>query len=300
MAHKTKKMKIKFNGDTHIIEANTLINSLIHFTAVVQEVNKDLSPDKKVEINIVAQTRGSYIVDFLLKTFDAAKTLLSPDSIGYASNLASTVESVYKVAGFLKGKKPKNISSPEGGKITIENNSGTINNFDFRGASIYLNNNTIKEAITQQFATLENDNSVTGFELLDQNENPVVEIPKSDFSELAEDDIIELTKTEKIHSEKAMLNIVTVDFELKKRWDVYYNGVKIPVRITPEVFAEAINKGERFGKGDSLEVEMDIKQQLDESVNAFINKSYTVTKIIAHHQHPQQGQLNLSDETPNE
>ena len=47
-------MVIKFDGDNHQIEANTLINSLIHFTNIVHEVNKELGNAERVAINIKA------------------------------------------------------------------------------------------------------------------------------------------------------------------------------------------------------------------------------------------------------
>ncbi len=56
-------------------------------------------------------------------------------------------------------------------------------------------------------------------------------------------------------------------------------------------FYEAINKGEKFAKGDQLEAELEIRQILDETVNAYINKSYKISRILRHIPRPEQTSL---------
>ncbi|MBK6626115.1 MAG: transposase [Flavobacteriales bacterium] len=54
--------KIKFDGQQHQVDANVLISSLIHTTAVVQEVNRSLNSGKKIEIKVKALEPGSFLV----------------------------------------------------------------------------------------------------------------------------------------------------------------------------------------------------------------------------------------------
>ena len=108
-----QEMKIKYGGGNEI-EANTYINSLIHFTTIVQEVNKELGKDRKVEVKIKANTGGSFIVDFIIETvkvIDAIKQIFSAEYVGYAAGLVYLVGETYKVAKHLKGKKPKEIKN---------------------------------------------------------------------------------------------------------------------------------------------------------------------------------------------
>ena len=44
---KKKQMKIKFEGQTHQIDANTLINVLIHYQNIVEVANRELGNDEK-------------------------------------------------------------------------------------------------------------------------------------------------------------------------------------------------------------------------------------------------------------
>jgi len=298
--NKMEELKIKFGGDTHEIEANTYINSLLHFTNIVQEVNKGISKDKKIEVKIRANVAGSFIVDLMIMPsdiIDGVKQIFSSEHITYASELIKTVSEVYKVAKHLFGKKPKNITNDKDESIRIENFEGTVQVFDFRGANIYLNNPNIKEAIAQEFETLESDKNVTSFELLNKNEEPLIEINQKEFYDLSSSGSTEeLTKNERIETvSNANLNISSLDWEFKKKWDFYYLGNKISAKVTDSTFGERIDKGERFGKGDTLNAEMEITQKFDESVNSYVNKSYTITKILKHIERPTQSKLDLSN-----
>ena len=217
-----QEMKIKFDGKTHLIDANTLINSMIHFTNLIQEINKDISNDtKKLEIKVKALPEGSFIVDFLLQAHDLigkVKSVFIPDAVPYINELKGAIKEVYDVAKFLLGENPKKVEH-DGNKITITKNNGTVNNFQVVG-NIYLTNPTIKNIVSKQFETLENDQNITGFELLDNNDKQIIEIDKSDFSDMSNLES-ELTVNEKIVPETGLLNISSLDWEFKKKWEFY-------------------------------------------------------------------------------
>lgn len=291
----TQEMKIKYDGG-NTIDANTYINSLIHFTTIVQEVNKELSSENKVEVQIKANKPGSFMVDVLIQSINdgSLKHIFSKDNLDYAKTIIQTVAEVYKVAKHLMGNKPKEIKSDNDSIIRIENNNGQVMNFDFRGANIYLKNTTIKEAISQEFETLDADKNVTGLEFFDKDENELLTVKKEEFYSLSSSGATpELSPDERIEIVTANLNISSMDWEFKKKWDLYYLGNKISAKILDQTFSKRIDKGERFGKGDTLEVKMEIKQQFDETVNAFVNKTYTVIEILNHKERPVQGKLDL-------
>lgn len=45
-----QELKIKFGGQSHQIEANTFLDTLLNFTTVVQEFNREFNSDKKIEV----------------------------------------------------------------------------------------------------------------------------------------------------------------------------------------------------------------------------------------------------------
>jgi hypothetical protein len=86
--------------------------------------------------------------------------------------------------------------------------------------------------------------------------------------------------SERTTTNRGRLSIVRLSFENMKKWEFYYEGYKIQANIIDEQFIARINRGERFAKGDALEVEIEITQRYDPTVDAFINKVYKINKFI--------------------
>jgi hypothetical protein len=281
-------IKIKFDGATHQIEANTLINSLLHFSNIVQEVNRELKTERKIEVKVNALSEGSFLVHIILESnlLEAVENLFTKNNIEIASSLMTVVGGVYTAAKFLKGKKGKVLEAgPETTKI--ESQGGDVTYIDNRVYTIYENNKLVREAISQEFQTLSKDENVTGFAILNTNNEPIVSINKEEFNEIGG-----------MQENTLMLNIVRLSFEKTMKWEFYYDGNKISARINDEDFAKLIDNGEQFAKGDSLEAEIEIQQEFHKPVNAYINKSYKVIKILNHIPRPKQSTI-FQEKLPN-
>jgi hypothetical protein len=61
--------------------------------------------------------------------------------------------------------------------------------------------------------------------------------------------------------------------------------------MNDEAFLARIDRGERFAKGDILEVELQIDQVLDPNINTYINKGYQIVHVTAHVPRAEQGSL---------
>lgn len=274
--------KIKFDGQQHQVDANTLISSLIHTTTVVQEVNNFLNSGKKIEIKVKALEKGSFLVHIeLVETaLQSLKNLLTKDNIEVAAAIIGTVVGLIEIKKVLKGKKPKEVK-PEGDRTKITNENGDILIIENATFNIYENNTKVKDALSQNFDVINNDPAITGFELTDKNEVPIIRVEKDEFADMAlkSDYFLE---GERQLIEASTINIVRLSFEENLKWDFYYRGIKISAKIADPIFYELINKGEAFAKGDTLEVELQMNQKFDDSVNTYVTKSYQVNKIIRH------------------
>ena len=88
-------MKITFEGQTHQIDANTLINVLIHYRNVVNEANKELGGGtKNIELKVNAIEKGSFIIDISVIE-SLVKQLFSGESIAYLASLCTVIEGVH-------------------------------------------------------------------------------------------------------------------------------------------------------------------------------------------------------------
>ncbi len=162
-------------------------------------------------------------------------------------------------------------------------------------SNIYENNTIVKDALSQSFEALENDNSITGYEITDKNEKPLVRVNREDFENMSvkSEEILEGEKNIKI---AATLNIIRISFDDKLKSDFYFKGNKISVKISDPNFQKRIDNGESFAKGDVLEVELEIKQKFEKSVNTFINKSYKINKITNHLLRNEQSKFDFDNE----
>lgn len=169
------------------------------------------------------------------------------------------------------------------------NSTQIIGNATF---NIYEQSSVVKDALSQNFDVLNNDPAITGFEITDKNEKPLVRVEKREFGDLSQK-AEEIEEGERKLIEAATVNIVRVSFEENLKWDFYYRGIKISAKISDPSFYELIDKGESFAKGDILEVELQIHQKFDESVNTFVTKSYQINKIIRHLSRNEQQKINF-------
>jgi hypothetical protein len=288
--------KIKFDGQQHQVDANVLISSLIHTTTIVQEVNRYLNSGKKIDINVKALEKGSFLchIELVETTLDTLKNLLTKENIEVGAAIIGSLVGLIELKKFLKGKKAKEVKH-QGDRTKITNNQGDVLIIENATFNIYEHSLVVKDALTQNFDVLNNDPAITGFEITDKHEKPLVRVDKSEFIDMAQKSE-EVEDGERRIVEAATVNIVRVSFEENLKWDFYYRGIKISAKIADPNFYELIDKGEAFAKGDILEIELQISQKFDEAVNTYVTKSYQVNKIVRHLSRNEQQKLNFNPE----
>lgn len=285
---------IKFDGQLHQVDANTLINSLINVSTIIQEVNEELKTDKKIEIKIKALAPGSFTVH--LKLFiEAAKDLLSESfargDISSASDIIAILAGLLAIKKFLKSKKPEAVEE-NGNKIIIYNDKGKTIIVDKIVYNIYKQNQPVQDAISNNFETLQRDPSIEKYEIADINRKPLFSAGRPDFDGMAvKSEVLEENK--KVITEIATLTIFKIVFEEKYKWEFYYKGNKISASIVDEDFFQQIDAGKKFSKGDRLIAELQVTQLFDPTVQTWVNHSYQLNKVKEHIPRGEQQKLDL-------
>lgn len=287
--------KIKFDGEKHQIDANLLVNNLIHTTSIIQEINRNLDSGKKLDIQIKALEKGSFLIhiELIESTFENLKNLLTRENIEIAGSVIGIFVGLIELKKFLKGKEEKSIEN-SGNKVKITNQEGQVLYVENFVQNIY-NNTIVKDALSQSFETLENDNSITGYEITDKNNKTLVRVDREEF------EYISVKSEELLEGEKniivaARLNIVRISFDDKLKSDFYFKGNKISAKINDSEFYNRVDKGESFAKGDVLEVELEIKQVFESAVNTYVNKNYKIKRIITHILRNEQSKFDFENE----
>jgi hypothetical protein len=77
------------------------------------------------------------------------------------------------------------------------------------------------------------------------------------------------------------------------KWKFIYNGFPISITVKDDALMEAIDQGERFGKGDALHVKLKVVQKYDDNYNTYVNSSYKIVEFYKHIDAPKQSKLDF-------
>lgn len=287
------KFKIKFDGETHDINALTFINSINNISSIIKEINKETlsreSIESDIEIRIKAISPGSFDVTLeLIQQY--ANTLLKVNNIAYGAGIVTILGGLFRLRKFLKSKKPEKINKRENNLTEITNQNGDILVIENLTYNIYDTNPNVSQSLNNTFESLSNDARVKSFNLYDKFEKPIFTSEQNEFKEFTQSYEYK-EENKKIITELVHLNINKVCFEKDYKWQFYYKGNKISALIKDSSFFKKIEAGEKFSKGDSLEVEMEIHQEYREDINTYVNKSYEIIKVLMHINKPKQIRL---------
>lgn len=278
-------MKITFEGQTHQIDANTLINVLLHYQNVVNEANRELSGGaKNIELKINALEKGSFVIDVSVVE-SAIKHLFSGESVAYLASLYAVVDGTHKLYKWFKGKPVKTEQDKEKAKTIIGNTEFNVT------INVY-NQPPVREAVSKSIETADADINVEGISIDCGEKEPTV-FKKEDFKDYIYTDFDEenIIPNEQEEIVDAVLTIIALNFEPGSRWQFIYNGFKIPMIVKDDALMKKINEGERFGKGDAIRVKMKIVKRYNPTYKAYENKSYKIVEFMEHIEAPKQPDL---------
>lgn len=269
-------MQIKFEGQTHSIDASTLIMALTRYQAVVEEANRQLSGGaREVTLKVNALKEGSFIIDFSIVQ-SIVRQLFSRDAVGYIAELVGAIGGVYALYEKFKGKPVREKKDLEKVSLTVK---GDVN----VAVNIY-NKKDVRRALSETVKAAMEDASVSGFSVKGEEGNPCAIFERETFAEYVYDDFEneESIPEERTTEEDATLVITGLSFEKGRQWQFVYNGFLIRMPVKEGALMDKIDKGERFGKGDAIRVRLRCLQHYDKSLCAYINKSY---RIVEFHEH---------------
>ena len=269
-------MQLELQGQTHSIDANTLVNMLIHYQAIVTEANRQLSGgSREVTLKVNALKQGSFIIDVSVVQ-NIVSQLFSKDTVSYVADLCGAVGGVYALYRKFKGKPVKTEKEKEEAvSIKMENNV----NININTINIYN-----QPPVSKSMETASEDPSVDGFTIKGDRGDTCAQFERNEFSDYiydgfdTEDDIPD----EKVIDEDTTLVIVGLNFEPGARWQFMYNGFKISMIVKDDALMQKINEGERFGKGDAIKVKLRRIQRYNKNYRTYENKSYKIIEFYEH------------------
>lgn len=282
MADETTQFSIKFGGKPNTVNASTYGLVLVNTVTLFEEANKELETGAKLEIKVNSENEGSFLAAVGIE-ISQLPALLSEEHIKLASGiitgLIGLVTAALTLRKTLKDSTPKEaktegdivqLTSSDGNKITVNKNV----------YNIAFNNVKTQKAMKTIFTTLDNDQAISDFSLLNEKEEPLFLVERKDFPELKALNLVPLTDKQYI-TDVADVYIVKLGFEKNLVWDFIYRGEKKSAYIKDDDFWGKFARREiLFGNGDALKVELDIEQAFDESYGTFLNTGTIIIRKV--------------------
>lgn len=281
-----KDFTLKFGVPKHEIDINTLAGVLISSTDILQELNKEIDPSKKLEIKIHSLAPGSFLVhiELNLTLIQGLASLFTIENATYAGAILSAFVNVLDIHKFLKGDTGS-VESSNDGKLLVKNNEGVINYVDNSTYNIYINNPKIGPALSKNFEALNCNPEVSEFKVLDANQNALVEIDRVEFEELTRYNVPK-EKNTNVYVQPAKLRI---SFDPNHRWAFIWKEKRINAIIADPDFNQKVKDGGgRYASGDLLSADLEVTQIYDPNYDTFVNNSYRILKVTGHTPNPEQ------------
>jgi hypothetical protein len=283
----TTRYKLRFGGKNEL-DASTLGEVLLNTVALTEEANKVLGNYHPLNINVKSHKKGSFIVDLAFQVpeaIDAIVPLITPDNLKTAKlaieSIVGLVASVLSLRKKLKNEAPKEIDI-DGDNVTLTTGNNNKVTTTINTYKLYFDNARGQKSVQDILNAVEGNKSVEDFSLLDDKDEPLFEVNRKELPQLIAPISIE-SDTQRSKTVRVLLNILALDWQVtKNKWRFIFQGNKILAKIEDPEFANKVKNGERFANGDALEVDLEIEQEFDKSVNTFLNKRYKVLKVIRH------------------
>lgn len=282
----------KYDCESHEINANTYLFSLLNFTQAIQEINSFLNQDTnqnhKVKINISANAPGSFVVNInLQQLLDGLMAVFSRETITYCGSLVGIFAGIITIRKHLKDEQAKKIEQKQGKKVAIHSSSGILT-VDEKVFAMY-NEPAIQDRISVALNSIAADEDIKGIAIADDKK----EVLSLSSKEIAEISAIALLRNDDnppktVIIKNAVLNIIKPSFDASYKWELYHEGMKIAARMEDEHFQSRVDAGESFSSGDSLIANLQIKKEFLKKANTYVNKEYSIVKIVSHQARQQQ------------
>ena len=286
---------LQYEGELEYFDVFPFVSSLGSLCKALKEVSLALHPEFELMLAVRETRRGSFLVDL---AFLAAITqnLFQGEFLNYARESLQAFVNILDLHRFLKGEPPREIKK-EGSQDIVINQRGERLVANPVIVNIYQSHVEIRNEIQKGFSALEQAPQVQAFHLKEK-EKTLFTATREEFPYLAKT-LLSETEEERVIRMVTTVFIIKPSFERNYKWFIVCEGHKVHATMQDEEFMEKVEKGlVRFGKGDALEVEMEVKQVYEPELRTFVYKDYKILKVLRVIPAPQQRNLHfhLQDE----
>ncbi|MGZ4089410.1 MAG: hypothetical protein ACXVNM_01530 [Bacteroidia bacterium] len=282
----------KYTG-TDELDVNLVIESLKNVSSSLKEIGR--TSNEPIVVKVKPFKEGSFEFIFAILS---DPNVLSSIPLFYEAipgdNIVEKFKGLLELIADLKGKDLNSSKHVEGNNYEIITENGDVKVVDSENANTYFQNTGAVTYIENLYVLAGDNDSLSGIKILDKDKKEILDIKgtqikavsstvknkRSKKVEIAIANTNKEQKTKHITKENVYIRTAKPDLAGNTLWKVVYEGQPQNVKIDDKKFQEAVNRGEyHFANGTMLKVDLEIEQAFDEKLNAYINRSYTVTKF---------------------
>lgn len=286
-------IQMRFGVAEHDVSVVTAVTSLMSVADMLKEIGTT-SGNEKIDVTITTPEPGSVL--FYICVVVASNIHQIIPAINDSVDLAKRLLEIFSISEKTKGERPAEIKveTRNGSPVTvIKGNKGntTIINGDVHIAANLIARSSAVQRGLKTIGEAGKKDDALNFLSFQYKESEEVTIGGEVFDYLEK--IGEDTDFEEEVIEDAPLIIIRPSFYQNLKSDFYFQGSRITCIIKDEGFYKEIDRGERFAKGDALRCRLVIKRKYDLSVDAFINHTYVIERVLKHIPRGEQSRLDL-------
>lgn len=272
---------VKFDGQAHQVDVNTFTQVILDYSKVLQAAADVAGIEDPVKICINATAPGSLdvVMSVIAETVPSALQFLSDnkDGLEAAVLIASGLYGFkQKIAG---KKKVQKVGDDKAERTVTLNADGDVFVVNADVFNLYKDRPETTEAIDNSFSALDENPAIEGIEMSSKGDT-VFRAERNEFSAIATSPNYENDNV-KHRVEQVWLTVVKPFLAVSKtrKWEFVYNGSKITAPIVDDSFLDTLELIP-FRMGTKMLVELDVLQEYDELYKAYLNKRFTVLRVI--------------------
>ena len=286
---------IKYEKNSHSLEAETYATTLVSINRLLREINYSINPaGGDISLSVIAENRGSFDVLMEISSFITENQTVIAAVIQTLPQIVSIALQIIQLKIQLKDKNPDNQKTIiNGDNVEIrDSNNVTICKTNYTIYNLFNKNQVVDDAISEQFKAIEKDNEIQSVSFTNNDEKVVIN--REEFQYLSKKRIVTNDESE-ITNESVTLVISKLNLEHPHaKWGFIYNGTSINAYIEDAIFWERTLDGdEMFARGDRLLCNMQVKREFDNNLGVFLNKEYTIIKVMKHVRQPKKISMDI-------
>lgn len=274
------RVRIKFDGQLHQVDLGTYMGLLMAYSSVIDAAAEEVGLPSGLQVSVTANEPGS--LDVVLSLAASAAS----GAFDFAKDNLVGIQSAIVVAGGLfelkraiaGSNKVESVEDADDGKACVRTDTVTVY-ADRHVSHIFVNKPKVTQQLSDAFDALSETPSVTALQI-SSGDDVIFRAESSEFYGISASPNFDGEGSRHVER-RGWLTVVKPLLipSSKRKWEFLYAGRKITAPIADQDFLANL-RSVTFKVGMCLDVVLDVLQKYDAEAAVYVDKSYSVRKVI--------------------